>query len=87
MTQEALDFTSPIPVNVSVIASEAPRLSKQCRLILERLRTSGPATDRELSEIALKYTSRISEIRAAGHNVHVIQRNSETGLTVYKLTI
>lgn len=89
MTQAALfDETMPalppIRVNASVHAAEAPRLSRQCRLILERLRV-GAATNRELSELSLKYTGRISELRQAGYDVRVIQRDHESGLNTYRL--
>ena len=81
---ESIPALPPIRVNASVHAVEAPRLSRQCRLILERLRT-GPATNRELSGIALKYTGRLSELRQAGYDVRVIQRDHESGLNTYRL--
>lgn len=89
MTQSALfDETivvlPPIRVNETVHLAEAPRLSKQCGLILERLR-AGNATNRELAEISLKYTGRISDLRAAGYEIKVVERNYETGLNVYAL--
>lgn len=64
--------------------SEKPRLSHQCQLILERLKT-GPATNMELSEIALKYTSRISDLRKSGFKVSVKDRDHETGCVTYEL--
>ena len=90
MTQATLfDETTPalppIRVNASVNPVEAPRLSRQCRLILERLRANGTATNRELSEIALKYTGRLSELRQAGYDVRVVQRDHESGLNTYRL--
>lgn len=91
MTQAALfDETAPaqppIHVNASVHLAEAPRLSKQCAAILERFRANGGvATNRELSEIALKYTSRLSDLRAAGYKVVVLQRDHESGLNTYRL--
>lgn len=89
MTQACLfDETTPalppIPVNVSVHLAEAPRLSRQCRLILERLR-SGAATNTELAQIALKYTSRLSDLRAAGYTVTIVQRDYASGSVVYRL--
>lgn len=42
---------------------DAGRLAGQNQAILERLRR-GPATNKELAAISLKYTSRISEVRA-----------------------
>lgn len=43
----------------------------------------GPATNRELASIALKYSSRTSDLRAAGFNI-VCERGSD-GLTWYRL--
>lgn len=87
MTQAALfDETIPaIRVNATVRPVEAQRLSKQCRLILERLRANGVATNRELSAMSLKYTSRVSDLRAAGYDIRVVSRNYETGLNTYAL--
>jgi hypothetical protein len=58
------------------------RLSRQCRLILARLR-AGPATNAELAQIALKYTSRISDIRDNGYVIRCTRGRG--GLTVYRL--
>ena len=77
------DFPT-ISLNSSVAPEEAPRLSKQCREILERLK-QGPATNRELSLMALKYTSRLSDLRASGYRIEVIERNHQSGLNVYEL--
>ena len=59
------------------------RLSGQCAAILARLR-QGPATNRELSAISLKYTSRTSDLRAAGYAIRCT-RQYDSGLTVYEL--
>lgn len=47
------------------------RLENQCRTILALLRQRGNqgATNSELSRIALKYTSRISDLRDMGHDI------------------
>lgn len=63
---------------------EMKRLSKQCQRIYERLQ-KGPATNAELSRIALKYTSRISDLRQHDINVVCSDRNYKTGLTLYEL--
>jgi hypothetical protein len=63
---------------------ERRRLSAQCAAVLARLEC-GPATNRDLALISLKYTSRISDLRQAGYNVQVIARNARTGLTTYQL--
>ena len=52
-----------IPLNASVDARDAKRLAGQSLAIYERLR-QGPATNAELSGISLKYTSRLSELKA-----------------------
>lgn len=77
------DFPS-LTLNNSVAPEEAPRLSKQCREILERLK-QGPATNRELSQISLKYTGRISDLRASGFRIEIVERNHQSGLNVYEL--
>jgi hypothetical protein len=78
MTQ--LDIFS-IPVHRP---EEARRLSGQCAAILARLH-QGPASNFDLAQISLKYTSRISDIRHAGYDVRVVERDYATGRTVYKL--
>jgi hypothetical protein len=84
--QLGIDFSEPAipPCDPKVTPTEAKRLSRQCQEILSRLQT-GPATNVALAGIALKYTSRISDLRAAGHDVRVIERSHETGVTVYRL--
>jgi hypothetical protein len=84
--QLGIDFTEPAipPCDPSVAPVEAKRLSKQSAAILDRLR-QGPATNVALAAIALKYTSRVSDLRAAGFDVRVIERSHETGVTVYRL--
>lgn len=76
------------PLDSQVTECEAPRLSRQCAAILALLR-QGPATNRQLADLSLKYTSRISEVRAAlkphGETVIVLERNRETGLVLYGL--
>jgi len=75
---------APIPPrDPSVPDPERPRLSDQCWKIIERLR-QGPATNRDLAEISLKYTGRVSDCRAAGFTINVVKRNTD-GLTVYQL--
>jgi hypothetical protein len=63
---------------------EHKRLSKQCEAILERLRR-GPATNTELAGMALKYTSRISDLRERGHVIEVKSHDRATGVVVYRL--
>ena len=67
------------------LAEEAkPRLSRQCHLILEKLQ-AGPITNHELSQIALSYTRRISDLRQHGYAVEIVERNDVTGANTYAL--
>lgn len=88
MTEQQLSlFDAPrkiAPRDTHVEKVERPRLSKQNEAILKRLQ-QGPATNFELNEIAMKYTSRISDLRAAGYNVVVVDRDRATGRTMYQL--
>ena len=63
---------------------EAKRLGGQCAKILERLR-HGRTSNSDLALISLKYTSRISDLRKAGHDVRCVVQNRATGLTFYEL--
>jgi hypothetical protein len=68
--------------------TEQSRLSGQSARILARLE-QGPASNRQLAEIALKYTSRLSDVRrylkARGRSVEVLSRDHASGLTTYGL--
>ena len=55
--------------------SEIRRLTKQAEDVLRRLQ-QGPASARELSQIALKYTSRVSDLRKAGYDVRCNERGT-----------
>lgn len=61
---------------------DAPRLSAQCHAILKLL-VDGPVTNRQLAVVALKYTSRLSDLRAAGHTITC--KHLHDGLTEYRL--
>lgn len=80
---ELLTTTSPIVAYAAPAAAQR-RLSAQCARILARLR-QGPATNRELAAIALKYTGRLSDLRAAGHAVTKFDLNHATGECWYRL--
>lgn len=73
------------PRDPHVHPEEAPRLSRQCRAILSRLK-EGPATNAELAKIALKYSGRTSDLRAAGCIIDVIERDHKSGYVLYRLT-
>jgi len=64
--------------------AELRRLSGQNGDILARLQ-HGPATNFELAQLSIKYTSRISDLRKAGYDVKVIERDYTSGMTLYKL--
>jgi hypothetical protein len=87
MANEQLDlferFREPLaPCDPHLDERDKPRLSGQCETIL-RLLEAGPRTNAELAAVSLKYTSRISDIRAAGYGV-TCQR-LEGGVTLYRL--
>lgn len=84
MSQVDIDFSPIPPCDPNAHPDEAPRLSRQCRAILQRL-IVGPMTNVSLASIALKYTSRISDLRAAGYDIRVADRCHETGVVVYRL--
>ena len=63
---------------------EHRRLSRQCEDILARLKQR-PTSNHELAAISLKYTSRISDLRAAGYDVAIHSRDYKSGLVVYRL--
>jgi len=74
---------SPIrPNDPRVRRADKPRLTGQNGAILARL-ICGPATNAELAEISLKYTSRISDLRAAGYTVSC--EHGPNGLNTYRL--
>lgn len=64
--------------------AEEPRLSRQCRAILDRLK-AGPATNADLVTIAQRFGARIHDLRAAGHTIEITHRDHETGITTYSL--
>ncbi len=68
------------------IRAEKRRFTGQCGMILGRL-TRGRVTNDELSRIARNYTGRVSDLRAKGHDIRVVSRSIETGLTWYSLFV
>lgn len=58
------------------------RLAAQTQQIIDLLRVR-PATNAELSNIALKYTSRVSDARKLGHTITCTRLRG--GLTEYRL--
>ena len=74
---------APVHCARNVPSQDRARLSAQCQRILARLQ-QGSATRRELTQIALNATARLSELRMAGYDVQVVERHP-SGLTVYAL--
>ena len=72
----------PPPRDPHVQPQDERRLSGQNAVILDLLR-QGSCTNVELARVSLKYTSRISDLRAAGHTV-VCERH-KGGVTIYRL--
>ena len=62
---------------------QQPATDIQCEKILALLKT-GPQTSATLAKIALKYTSRISDLRDAGHAI-LATRIEGSGLWRYTL--
>lgn len=62
----------------------AKRLSRQCQAILDRLR-QGAVSNTELTTIALRYSARIKELRAAGHRIDIVEADQLTGHRLYQL--
>ena len=75
------------PRAASMPKAEKRRLSKQCAWLLDELRKRGTMTNQQMVTEGgiLKYTSRISDLRAAGHKVVIVKRDRKSGLTVYRL--
>ena len=70
------------PRDPNVLPEDRPRLRGQNAAILDRLQR-GPATNQELAQISLKYTSRLSDIRKAGYVVNC--ERGDGGLNTYTL--
>ncbi len=69
-------------IDPHALATDKPRLTGQNLEILTLLR-AGPKTNTELAAVALKYTSRLSDIRAAGYAITC--KRLDGGLTLYTL--
>lgn len=67
---------------MTTTATRAPLTQKD--RILARLRR-GPATNRELNDIAFRYSARIAELRDEGHNIRWAPVKGSPGLTRYRL--
>jgi hypothetical protein len=76
-----------VRMHPSIHPTEAPRLTRQCAEILAAFRadTNHRQTNQELVRLALKYTSRLSDLRAAGYQIDVVKRDRYSGQTIYEL--
>jgi len=79
----AAERNQPHAIPTAPVA-DAPRLSRQCVAILERLR-QGKASNHELARIALKYTGRLSDLRKAGHAIECFNQDHASGVAWYRL--
>lgn len=84
MTQPDLFIDGLETIAVAGPSDAKPRLSRQAVAILQRLKR-GPASNRELSTLSLKYTSRISDLRANGYAVGCFGHDHKTGEAWYRL--
>ena len=76
------------PPTVDDIAEEKRRLGGQCKDMVELFRANAPSptSNIELSEISLKYTSRISDLRTKhGFVIEIVERDYASGVTWYQL--
>lgn len=71
-----------LPIDPTVVAADVGRLRGQNGQILAALAES-PRTNAELSRISLKYTSRISDVRAAGYAITCTR--GQGGIATYSL--
>jgi hypothetical protein len=69
----------------SFTTTEAKRFGGQCEVILSMLRDRGRISNRDLASVALKYSSRITDLRNAGHNIVCVDHDKKTGLAHYEL--
>lgn len=86
MTQRFLDFDGGAGIQTPHPSGENPRrLSAQCEQILARLKR-GPASNTELSAIAMRYSARIFDLRRRGYKIEITARDTDTGAVTYELT-
>jgi hypothetical protein len=73
---------TPTPCDPNASPGDRPRLTGQNATILALLRM-GSCTNVELNRISLKYTSRISDLRAAGYRIKC--HRGDGGVNTYTL--
>lgn len=72
ITQKEFEFDKPA------------RISRQAKAILERLE-NGMVSNVELSQIAIRYSARIHELRKAGHPIEIVSHDRDSGVVIYAL--
>jgi hypothetical protein len=85
--QKPTEAVTKPPSVMGGVGGEMIRLSRQCRTILALFEDRGDrgVTTSELAEIALKYSSRISDLRKAGHVIELVNRDRKGGNNLYIL--
>jgi len=83
MTQLSLLNLPPTDTHV-LHPAEIKRLGNQNARILALLQ-QGPATREAIAAIGRNPTARISDLRHAGYEVQVVERDYASGRTVYRL--
>ena len=73
---------APDPQAAAAVVEEKTRTGRQCERILTLLKIA-PVSNRALSQVALKYTNRVSELRKRGHIITATPKGG--GLFVYTL--
>lgn len=82
MTQPSLDLQARDSFVTE--PAEIRRLTGQNAAILKRLQ-QGPATRRELQDIACNVTARVSDLRKAGYVIPPPTEDRSSGLAVYRM--
>jgi hypothetical protein len=74
-------------MNTELTQAAIPRLSNQCSRILTLFTSSpdGRVSNYELASVALKYTSRLSDLRKAGYDIVCTDLDHKTGLAHYEI--
>jgi len=75
MTPQEFDFDTT--------ATKAPKLSRQCALILELFKRQGEVTNVEMADVAKKYTCRVSDLRAKNYEIRPV-RKGMNGIVYYE---
>lgn len=72
------------PADPNVSPEGRPRLSRQCREVLDRLREES-ATNAELADITHRFGGRLYDLRKAGCVIEKTFQDHRTGLVIYEL--